>query len=148
VGGPARAPSKKLFSSIFFLYNLSMPKISPRESVREHPLYRSAMAAQHAAYQLMRDVPASAKADATRLVGALVHATTWAAAFVEPGVAARDRDAARAGLEASIASAKELLGSLAPLADDAGIVDSLEKAIEGLGKMEGAEAPPRAEPAA
>ncbi|MBK9064665.1 MAG: hypothetical protein IPL89_15945 [Acidobacteria bacterium] len=109
-----------------------MPKISPRESVREHPLYRSAMAAQHAAYQLMRDVPASAKADATRLHAALVHATTWATALVDPGVAAKARDVARAGLEASVASATEMLVPLAPLADDAGIVDTLEKRMEEL----------------
>ena len=109
-----------------------MPKISPRESVREHPLYRSAMAAQHAAYQLMRDVPASAKADATRLHAALVHATTWVTAFVDEGVAAQDRAAARAGFEASVASATEMLVPLAPLADDAGIVDTLEKRIEEL----------------
>jgi hypothetical protein len=109
-----------------------MPKISPRESVREHPLYRSAMAAQHAAYQLMRDVPASAKADATRLHAALVHATTWATALLDDDVAASDRNAARAGFEASVASAKEMLTPLAPLADDAGIVDILEKRIEEL----------------
>jgi hypothetical protein len=109
-----------------------MPKISPRESVREHPLYRSAMAAQHAAYQLMRDVPPASKADATRLHAALVHATTWAAALVDPDVPARDRDAARAGFEASAASAKEMLGPLAPLADDAGIVETLEKRLEEL----------------
>jgi hypothetical protein len=111
-----------------------MPKIPPRESVRAHPLYRSAMAAQHAAYQLMRDVPPSAKADATRLVGALVHATTWATALVDPDVPPADRAAAGAALEASAASAKEMLGPLAPLADDAGIVDTLEKRIEELRK--------------
>ncbi len=109
-----------------------MPKIPPRESVREHPLYRSAMAAQHAAYQLMRDVPASAKADATRLHAALVHATTWATAFVDPDVPAKDREAARAGLEASAASAREMLPPLAPLANDAGIVETLEKRLEEL----------------
>ena len=109
-----------------------MPKIPPRESVREHPLYRSAMAAQHAAYQLIRDVPAGSKADATRLHAALVHATTWATALVDPDVAAKDREAARAGLEASVASAKEMLAPLAPLANDAGIVESLEKGIEEL----------------
>lgn len=110
-----------------------MPKIPPRESVREHPLYRAAMAAQHAAYQLMRDVPASAKADAARLDAALVHATTWATALVDEDVPPADREAARAGLAASVASAMELLGPLAPLANDAGIVDTLEKEI---GKIE------------
>jgi len=109
-----------------------MPKISPRESVREHPLYRSAMAAQHAAYQLMRDVPPASKAEATRLHAALVHATTWAAAIVDPDVSPKDKAAARAGFEASAASAKEMLGPLAPLADDAGIVEMLEKHLEEL----------------
>lgn len=109
-----------------------MPKILPRESVREHPLYRSAMAAQHAAYQLMRDVPASAKADATRLHAALVHATTWATVLVDEGVAVKDRAAARKGFEASVANATEMLAPLAPLADDAGIVDTLEKRMEEL----------------
>lgn len=133
-----------------------MPKIPPRESVRKHPLYRSAMAAQHAAYQLMRDVPPGAKADATRLHVALVHATAWATAFVDSGVPEKDREAARAALEASVASAKEMLAPLAPLADDAGIVDTLEKEIrkiEELGKVQSEAEPasaasPRAEPAA
>jgi hypothetical protein len=128
-----------------------MPKIPPRESVREHPLYRAAMAAQHAAYQLMRDVPAASKADATRLHAALVHATTWAAALVDPDVSAQDRAAARAGFEASAASAKEMLDPLAPLANDAGIVQSLEKGIEELGRWKGepdAQAHSPAEPAA
>jgi hypothetical protein len=133
-----------------------MPKIPPRESVREHPLYRAAMAAQHAAYQLMRDVPASAKADATRLVGALVHAGTWATAIVDPDVAEKDRAAARAGLAESTSRAQELLAPLAPLANDAGIVDTLEKAIREMeelrriesGREAEAEAPSPAEPAA
>jgi hypothetical protein len=129
-----------------------MPKIPPRESVREHPLYRAAMAAQHAAYQLMRDVPPSAKADAARLHAALVHATTWAAALVDSDVAAKDRESAGEGLGASIASASERLGPLAPLADDAGIVDTLEKEIEELRRLtsEGGADPaaPPAEPAA
>jgi hypothetical protein len=126
-----------------------MPKISPRESVREHPLYRSAMAAQHAAYQLMRDVPASAKADATRLHAALVHATTWATALLDDDVAAKDRAAARAGFEASVASATEMLAPLAPLAEDAGIVDTLEKRMEELRKAKGeAESEPAAAPQA
>ncbi len=130
-----------------------MPKIPPRESVREHPLYRCTMAAQHAAYQLMRDVPADSKADATRLHAALVNATTWATALVDPDVAAKDRAAARAGLVASVASATEMLAPLAPLANDAGIVDTLEKRMEELRKVNGEPetepaAAPQAEPAA
>ena len=130
-----------------------MPKIPPHESVREHPLYRAAMAAQHAAYQLMRDVPASAKADATRLHAALVHATTWATAFVDPDVAANDRAAARVGLDASAALAPEMPGPLAPLANDVGIVDTLEKGLEELGRLKSesetdAQAPAPVEPAA
>ncbi len=127
-----------------------MPKIPPRESVREHPLYRAAMAAQHAAYQLMRDVPAGSKADATRLVGALVHAGTWATAIVDPDVAEKDRAAARAALAESTAQAQEMLAPLAPFANDAGIVDTLEKEIgkiEELRKVQ-SEAEQRTEPAA
>ncbi len=124
-----------------------MPKISPRESVREHPLYRAAMAAQHAAYQLMRDVPAASKADAARLHAALVHATTWAAALVDPDVAAKDRVAARSGFEASAASAREMLGPLAPLANDAGIVETLEKRMEELREVK-SESAAQADPAA
>ncbi len=109
-----------------------MPKIPPRESVREHPLYRAAMAAQHAAYQLMRDVPPSSKADAARLHAALVHATTWATALVDDDVPAPEREAAGRNLAASAAQAKDLLAPIAPLANDAGIVDALEKEIEEL----------------
>ena len=112
-----------------------MPKIPPRESVREHPLYRAAMAAQHSAYQLMRDVPASAKADATRLHVALVHATTWATAIVDADVPVKDRSAARAGLGESIARAQEMLGPLAALANDAGIPQGLEEKLEELRKL-------------
>lgn len=124
-----------------------MPKISPRESVREHPLYRVSMAAQHAAYQLMRDVPASSKADATRLHAALVHATAWTTALVDADVSPKDRAAARAGLADSTARAQEMLGPLAPLANDAGIVDILEAKLEELRKGQG-EAGPDATPAA
>ena len=113
-----------------------MPKIPPRESVREHPLYRAAMAAQHAAYQLMRDVPPSSKADAARLHVALVHATTWAASAVDEDVPAAEREAARANVAASAARAKELLEPLAPLANDAGIVDALQKAMDEIGARE------------
>jgi hypothetical protein len=112
-----------------------MAKIPPRESVRENPLYRSAMAAQHAAYQLMRDVPIGSKPDAARLHAALVNATTWVTALVDPDVAAKARDEARAGLDASVAAATEVLGPLAPLANDGGIVDTLEKRMEELRKV-------------
>jgi hypothetical protein len=124
-----------------------MPKIPPRDSVREHPLYRTTMAAQHAAYQLMRDVPAGSKADAARLHAALVHATTWTVALVDPGAGAEEKEAAGRGLAASAERAKELLGPLAPLANDGGIVQILEEKIEKLRKVRG-EAEPRAEPAA
>ena len=118
-----------------------MPKIPPRESVREHPLYRAAMSAQHAAYQLMRDVPASSKADAARLHAALVHATAWVTAAVDEDVPAAERDAARANLAASAARAQSLLGPLAPLANDAGIVDALQKQMEELREAGGARTP-------
>jgi hypothetical protein len=124
-----------------------MPKIPPRESVREHPLYRTAMAAQHAAYQLMRDVPAASKADAARLHAALVNATTWAVAIVDPGVGAPEKEAARRGFATSVERANELLGSLAPLANDAGIVEILEKKVDELRMVDaGTKATPQAEP--
>ncbi len=125
-----------------------MPKIPPRESVREHPLYRAAMAAQHAAYQLMRDVPAPRRRTRRGFTRALVHATTWATALVDPDVAPADREAARAGLEASIAGAKEMLGPLAPLANDAGIVDTLEKEIGKMEELRRVKSGEGAEPAA
>ena len=109
-----------------------MPKIPPRESVRESALYRSAMAAQHAAYQLMRDVPADRKADAAKLHASLVHATAWAVSVVDPDVAPGPKAAAQEALAAAVASAAGMLEPLAPLANDAGIPDALQKAMEEL----------------
>ena len=118
-----------------------MPKISPRESVREHPLYRAAMAAQHAAYQLMRDVPPASKSDAARLHALLVHATAWVTTFVDEGAPPAGRSAAGEALAVSAARAKELLGPLAPLANDAGIVEALEKPLEELQEAGGNRTP-------
>jgi hypothetical protein len=107
-----------------------MPKISPRKDVLDHPLYRAAMAAQHIAYQLMRDVPPEHKAEATRLHGSLVHATTYAAYAVDPDVA--DKVAQRAGLAASAALAREQLEPLTRFARDARQVDLLNEKIREL----------------
>ena len=107
-----------------------MPKISPRKEVLEHPLYRAAMAAQHIAYQLMREVPPDQKAAATRLHGSLVHATTYAAYAVDPDVA--DKAAQWAGLAGAAARAKEQLEPLAQFAGDARNVDTLSAKLGEL----------------
>ncbi len=107
-----------------------MPKISPRKEVLDHPLYRAAMAAQHIAYQLMREVPPAQKAAATRLHGSLVHATTYAAYAVDPGVA--DKAAQWAGLAGAAARAKEQLEPLAQFAGDARNVDTLSAKLGEL----------------
>ncbi len=107
-----------------------MPKIPPRKEVTEHPLYRAAMAAQHLAYQLMREVPPEHKAAATRLHASLVHATTYAAYAVDPD--ASDKDAQRAGLAAAAARAKEQLEPLARFAGDARDVEKLNEKIGEL----------------
>jgi hypothetical protein len=107
-----------------------MPKISPRKEVLDHPLYRAAMAAQHIAYQLMREVPPEHKAEATRLHGSLVHATAYAAYAVDPDVA--DKDAQRAGLAGTAARAKEQLEPLARFAGDARQVELLSEKIKEL----------------
>ena len=120
-----------------------MPKISPRKVVTEHPLYRAAMAAQHIAYQLMREVPADQKAAATRLHGSLVHATAYAAYAVDPGVA--DKAAQWAGLAGTAAQAKEQLGPLAQFAGDARDVDALSAK---LGELAAAATAASATPAA
>jgi hypothetical protein len=107
-----------------------MPKISPRKEVTDHPLYRAAMAAQHIAYQLMREVPPDQKAAATRLHGSLVHATTYAAYAVDPDVA--DKAPQWAGLARTASQAKEQLESLAQFAGDARDVDTLSAKLGEL----------------
>ena len=106
-----------------------MAKISPRKEVLEHPLYRAAMAAQLLAYQLMREVPPEHKAEATRLHGSLVHATTYAAYAVDADVA--DKEAQWAGLAATTALAKEQLEPLARFGD-ARDIDTLNEKIREL----------------
>lgn len=107
-----------------------MPKISPRKEVTEHALYRAAMAAQHIAYQLMREMPPDQKAAATRLHGSLVHATTYAAYAVDPDVA--DKAAQWAGLAGTAAQAKEQLEPLARFAGDARDIDNLTAKLDEL----------------
>jgi len=122
-----------------------MPKISPRKEVLEHPLYRAAMAAQHLAYQLMREVPPEHKAAATRLHASLVHATTYAAYAVDPDAA--DKEAQRAGLAGSAARARELLEPLARFAGDARDVEKLSARIGELSAAgEGGVTPPSSSP--
>jgi hypothetical protein len=115
---------------LLFLYNPLMPKISPRKEVVEHPLYRAAMAAQHLAYQLMREVPPEHKAAATRLHASLVHATTYAAYAVDPDVT--DKDAQWAGLVSTAGQAKRQLEPLARFAGDARDVEKLTERISEL----------------
>jgi len=113
--------------------------------VTEHPLYRAAMAAQHLAYQLMREVPPEHKAAATRLVGSLVHATTYAAYAVDPDVV--DKEAQRAGLAGTAARAKEQLEPLARFAGDARDVEKLSEKISELSSAgEGGVTPPSSSP--
>ncbi len=107
-----------------------MPKISPRKEVTDHPLYRAAMAAQHIAYQLMREVPPDQKAAATRLHASLVHATAYAAYAVDPDL--EDKAAQWAGLAANAAHAKEQLAPLAQFAGDARDVDALNAKLDEL----------------
>jgi len=106
-----------------------MAKISPRKEVLDHPLYRAAMAAQHIAYQLMRGVPPEHKADATRLHGSLVHATTYATYAVDPDVL--DKASQWAGLADTTALAKEQLEPLAHFGD-ARDVDTLSAKLGEL----------------
>ena len=119
-----------------------MPKISPRKVVTEHPLYRAAMAAQHIAYQLMREVPPDQKAAATRLHGSLVHATTYAAYAVDPDVS--DKAAQWAGLAGAASQAKEQLEPLAQFAGDARDVDALSAKLGELAAAATASATPAA----
>lgn len=106
-----------------------MPKISPRPGITSHPLYQATMAAQHLAYQLMREVPKDHKVEATRLHRSTVHATTYATYALEPE--RPDRAAQYEGLEASAAEALELLAPLAHLSQDA---DALRKKLEEIRK--------------
>ena len=119
-----------------------MPKISPRKVVTDHPLYRAAMAAQHIAYQLMREVPADQKAAATRLHGSIVHATSYAAYAVDPDVA--DKAAQWAGLAGTAAQAKEQLAPLAQFAGDARDIDTLSAKLGELAAAATASATPAA----
>lgn len=88
------------------------------------------MAAQHLAYQLMREVPPEHKAAATRLHASLVHATTYAAYAVDPDVT--DKDAQWAGLAGAAGRAKEQLEPLARFAGDARDVEKLSEKISVL----------------
>jgi len=93
-----------------------MPKISPRAEVTSHPVYQATMAAQHIAYQLMREAPADRKADAARLLGACVHMTTHAAYALDPD--SRVVASSWRGVLASVREARDLLGPLQSFAAD------------------------------
>jgi hypothetical protein len=106
-----------------------MPKISPRLEITSHPLYQSTMAAQHLAYQLMREVPPDHKVEATRLHRSTVHATTYATYALDPG--RPDRAAQYGGLAAAASEALERLGPIAHLGQDSAI---LQKTLEEIRK--------------
>ncbi len=112
-----------------------MPKIPPRPEIASHPVYQATMAAQHLAYQLMREVPPDRKAEATRLHVATVHATTHATYALdpdEPRRPARYRD-----LLASAEEAKERLQPLRHLAKDARDAEALEQKLDEIVKAAG-----------
>jgi hypothetical protein len=100
-----------------------MPKIPPRSEVTAHPLYQAAMAAQHAAYQLMREVPADRKSEAARLHQACVHMTTYVSYAVEPNA-----PTAADSWSDALAAARDAKERVAPLAGFA----ADEKEMEGL----------------
>lgn len=119
-----------------------MPKISPRVEVTSHPLYQATMAAQHIAYQLMREVPADRKAEAARLHAALVHATTWASYALDPD--AKDRAGSYRGLLESARDARARIEPIAGFAEQASDMDIL---IERLAEIEKASLDALGEPA-
>jgi hypothetical protein len=111
-----------------------MAKISPRPEITSHPLYQATMAAQHLAYQLMREMPPDHKAEATRLHRSTVHATTYATYALEPE--RPDRPAQYEGLETAAAEALAQLAPLAHLSQDS---ETLRKKLEEIGKTAGEE---------
>jgi hypothetical protein len=108
-----------------------MPKIPPRPEVTAHPVYQAAMAAQHAAYQLMREVPADRKSDAARLHQACVHMTSYASYAVDPSAPAPARSWADA-----LASAQDARERLEPLAAFAADEKEMESLRARLGDVE------------
>ena len=100
-----------------------MPKISPRAEVTEHPVYQATMAAQHIAYQLMREVPADRKSDAALLHQACVHMTTYAVYAVDPD--SRTRAESWRGARDTAREARERLEPLATFASDEKDVETL-----------------------
>ena len=110
-----------------------MPKIPPRKEGSEHPLYRAAMAAQHLAYQLMREVPAPRRPprrgctprSSTRRRGPRRSWTRTSPA--RRAAAGRARGVGRLG-EGAARPARAARGRR-------GIVDTLEKGLEELGRL-------------
>jgi hypothetical protein len=117
-----------------------MPKISPRPEVTSHPVYQATMAAQHIAYQLMREVPADRKSDAARLHQACVHLTSYAVYALDPD--SRVREESWRGVEDAVHEALERIAPLAGYAADSkdtetflALLGGVEKAAEeALGK--------------
>ena len=105
-----------------------MPKISPRAEVTSHPVYQATMAAQHIAYQLMREVPADRKAEATLLHGACVHMTAYAAYALDP--AAKNPSASWRGLAEAARDARERIAPLAGFAVDEKDMETLRALLD------------------
>ncbi|MEO6326045.1 MAG: hypothetical protein ABIT01_19070, partial [Thermoanaerobaculia bacterium] len=97
-------------------YNRAMPKIAPRPEIVNHPLYQATMAAQHLAYQIMREVPPDQKADATRLHLACVQMSTYTQYGLDPGVP--DKPGHFRGLAEACADAQD---RLAPIRASSGL---------------------------
>jgi hypothetical protein len=109
-----------------------MPKIPPRREITDDPLYQTTMAAQHLAYQLMRDMPPDHKAEAARLHMSTVHATTYATSALEEGRS--DRADSYRAMARSAEEAKKQLAPLASLATDARDLETLTKKLDEIAK--------------
>jgi hypothetical protein len=109
-----------------------MPKIPPRPEITNDPLYQATMAAQHIAYQLMREVPADRKAEAAKLHAACVHMTTWATYALEPDAA--ERAGSYRGLGESAADVRRRLPALSGYAGDEKDMDALVERLDEIGK--------------
>ena len=109
-----------------------MPKIPPRPEVTAHPVYQAAMAAQHTAYQLMREVPADRKSDAARLHQASVHMTSYVSYAVDPSAPAPQ--GAWADALATARDARERLEPLAGFATDEKDMETLRERLADVEK--------------
>ena len=122
-----------------------MPKIPPRPEIVNHPLYQATMAAQHLAYQIMREVPPDQKADATRLHLACVQMSTYTQYGLDLGVA--DKAGNFQGLANACADARERLQPIRVLSSG-NEADALAAKLEEIRTSAEAELQSRASSAA